>query len=457
MAVWADADYAEVASGVTSITATLAGGAPDSTHTLVAFLGTFSATWTDPADWTPVNTVNNGSTNLALFMRQGNGSVDSFTSTLGSTPGGGWLHLFSIPGYVSLTPDLYEEGTEASVNGATGHTINATGSTTATNTVAFLASNLTGSSTAAGNNWGDYDNGFTEIEALGSGGRLTVGVKAYTSSGQTPSATYFFGTDRERGSAFMVVAVQGTSADAGGTAHEGAGTLTVTFAATGSGVRGRSAAGTLTGTFAATGAGSVGTAGAGTLQLGFAATGTAKVTKHTAGALTVGFGATGTGSVARQAEGTLEIGVAFTGDAAVGGNLTGAGTLGIGFAASGVAAVTKHAAGTLDIGFGPTGAGVVGKHTGGTLTIGADLDGTGTRGRVAAGTLTIGFAPTGLARAGFNAAGALTVAATLTGSGTVTVDVSGFRDIALVAVPLPSRFHATALQTRFTATPETEN
>lgn len=162
-------------------------------HVLVAFVTAASSNTifgTTPAGWTRSTPRNSGSSvAIAWYWRNADASVNGITVPLGSSVN--WdVTLMAFPGWVSDTVDAaetwntYSSGTSLSLGPGTA--------TSAANTIYLFGARLASSS-------GGYsdtiaDEGWELIS--GTPTYTQVGVRSYTSSGQTPSADQAWTTPR---------------------------------------------------------------------------------------------------------------------------------------------------------------------------------------------------------------------------------------------------------------------
>ncbi|MFZ1250002.1 MAG: LamG-like jellyroll fold domain-containing protein [Candidatus Microsaccharimonas sp.] len=190
----------------TSLTLTFDEGTPlDTTHTLlVAISASGGAAPTTPSGWTLISpgSASYGSTLwLGFYIKQGDGTTNSVTLTFSASQTQMSATLFGFEGFVSTTVDSAIVATNnASATSALAGPANAS---VAANTIAIAAVGLQSS---GGGTWGTWDSGFETVPISQS--RLHIGLKAFTTSGQTPSTNISWSV--ARGSRDVIFMIQGT-------------------------------------------------------------------------------------------------------------------------------------------------------------------------------------------------------------------------------------------------------
>jgi hypothetical protein len=151
------------------------GTALDSTHLLVAIVSATSNAAPTASGWTAAASGGGTARRVVVFVRQGNGSVNSITVSAGG--GSGLITLLAFPGFVSTTP--LATGTGAPTNSTFAIAL----STTPAAGYGVVLAGLVGSSTGA---IGAWSNGYTEILESTSNPRAT---QAYRDSDGTTAAS----------------------------------------------------------------------------------------------------------------------------------------------------------------------------------------------------------------------------------------------------------------------------
>ena len=195
-------------TGVSSVTATFDEVASlDNTHTLFAVVmfddPVTSITSTNWGTTMLDGSGNNGAAlSLVAYALQGDSTTNSFTINFSATQVYLKVILMAFGGYGALPT----QGSPAFASSVTTATAGPVSATADTNTIAIAAVGLIGQS----NGWlTGWDNGFTNVPGDTNVDRVSVGVQAFTSSGQTPSSTRTWTTARNARS--MMWIIQGTA------------------------------------------------------------------------------------------------------------------------------------------------------------------------------------------------------------------------------------------------------
>lgn len=211
MAIWKRLK-STTGANLSTISATFDEATPlDATHTLVAvveFDGTMATLGSNSWGATPlVGSGNNGSALcLVAYAVPADGSRNSFDLTLTAARPYARVVLMAFNGNAAVP----QQGSAAFASSVTTATAGPAGATTDTNTIAIAAVGLIGQSNGWGAGWSDS---FTTVPGDANTDRLSVGVRAYTASGVTPSSTQTWTTARNARS--MMWIIQGTSDDGG--------------------------------------------------------------------------------------------------------------------------------------------------------------------------------------------------------------------------------------------------
>lgn len=182
------------------------GVALDTTHTLLAvIIASGGAAPTTPAGWTLVSPGSAGygsSLWLGFYIKQADAATNGVSFVFGASQTQMSATLFGFSGYVTTSLDTAIVATN---NGsATTALAGPSAATIAANTIAIAAVGL---QTGGGGTWGSWDSGFESVPSALS--RLHIGLKAFTSSGQTPSSNVSWST--ARGSRDVIFTIQGTA------------------------------------------------------------------------------------------------------------------------------------------------------------------------------------------------------------------------------------------------------
>jgi hypothetical protein len=212
------ASFQNTASGTSMTLAFSEGTALDSTYLLVAFVSyTGSSVFTSGTSWGGVEKFgdNQGSTRFEVWTKQGNSTTNDITVNL---TGGGTqreILLIALKGYASESFNVASwTAKNTSVTGVSMGPLATP--TVSANTIALAALTLSGTPAAFGVDWGNYTNGFVQVESRLTQQRLNVGLLPYTTSGQTPSTAVSWDPTRSRAYTGGIFILQGVSADASG-------------------------------------------------------------------------------------------------------------------------------------------------------------------------------------------------------------------------------------------------
>ncbi len=201
MSIWSRIKtYADTTSGTSTTIAFDEPSAVDSTYLLVALVYTETEQIATPSGWSSQGSISATNLRLRIMTKQGDGTTNSITVT---TTGANAIHqavLLAFPGYVSTINHKASLTTNGTGTSAAAPAY--TSATTITNVI-----NIAYGIKAASGAWGSWDSSHDTISI---GDRMSVGVVAYTTTGQNPtpgiawtgSATYRVGD----------VAFQGVSA-----------------------------------------------------------------------------------------------------------------------------------------------------------------------------------------------------------------------------------------------------
>ena len=175
----------------------------DSTHTLVAIV-MFDDPITSIASTSWGTAMLDGSGNngaalgLVAYVLQGDGTTNDFTIAFSTTQLYLKVVLMAFRGYGTLPT----QGTASFASSVTTAMAGPIAATANSHTIAIAAVGLIGQS----NGWlTGWDNGFTTVPGDSTIDRVSVGVQAFTTSGQTPSSTRTWTTARNARSMMWLI------------------------------------------------------------------------------------------------------------------------------------------------------------------------------------------------------------------------------------------------------------